>query len=363
MIGRKVLASFPDRQGNWGMLLEGGIFLPLSDDFEYGLSKLNSVHVNQWMIGEVEEMLLNPIYAFGYYYEHIDLVSEWLYVFFYVLATIDKDKLEGVKLEYLYQSFCEYLGENICLYSLIEQKIIEINKFIQLLENKIDAIRNYLKGEEEIGISKNILFMMRNRYAYLSVVHRFINKNIDIDINYTSDASTFDNNVWRYALEQLEYANDTYEKGKKFEELAQYFLQTIPGLKITGVRQKKGGRAEVDIYCCNISYDHELWKLGALILVECKNQKKKVKVSDIRNLASTMETKGISGAVFFSRVGFSSVAIEEIKHQFLGGKIILPIPFEELSELNGEKEIYTYFRQKIEHLEQSMEEDIGHFYF
>ncbi|MEK3915914.1 restriction endonuclease [Paenibacillus sp. FSL H7-0331] len=362
MIGRRVLAAFSDRQGNWGTLLEGGIFLPLADDFEYGLSKLSRMHIGQWTIGEVEEILLNPIYAFGYYYEHIDLISEWFYVLLYELATTDENKLEGVNLEHVYRRFCEYLGKHICPYTLIEQKIIEINQFIQVLEKKLDAIRSYLKGEEETGVSKNILFMMRNRHAYLPVVHRFIRNNTGLDINYTSNSITFDYNVWKFALEHLEYATDSYEKGKKFEELAQYFLQTIPGVKITGVREKKGGRAEVDIYCCNVSYDHLLWKLGALILIECKNQKKKVKVSDIRNLVSTMETKGISGAVIFSRAGFSSVAIEEIKYQFSGGKIIIPISLEELAKVNGEKEIYVYFRKKIEDLEQVMEDDIGQLY-
>lgn len=362
MIGRRVVGAFPDRQGNWGMLLEGGIFLPLADDFEYGLSKLSSEHIGQWTIGEVEEIFLNPIYAFGYYYEHIDLISEWFYVFFYGLVTTDRDKLEGVKLKHLYQRFCEYLGKQICPYTLIEQKIIEINQFIHVLEKKLDAIRSYLKGEEETGISKNILFMMRNRYAYLPVVHRFIRNNIGLDINATYTSTTFDDNVWGFALEHLEYATDSYEKGKRFEELAQYFFQAIPGVKITGVREKKGGRAEVDIYCCNVSYDHLLWKLGALILVECKNQKKKVRVSDIRNLVSTMETKGISGAVIFSRAGFTSVSLEEIKYQFSGGKIIIPISLEELAKINGKKEIYLYFRKKIEDFDQIMEHDIGYLY-
>lgn len=81
MVGRKVLATIPDSEGNWGLILEGGLFLPLSDDFEVGLCKLNSSHINQWTVGEVEEILLNPIYAFGYYYQHIDLIYEWFYVF------------------------------------------------------------------------------------------------------------------------------------------------------------------------------------------------------------------------------------------------------------------------------------------
>lgn len=114
MIGRKVLATFPDREGNWGLVLEGGLFLPLADDFEAGLCKLNSSHINQWTAGEVEEILLNPIYAFGYYYQHIDLVYEWFYVFLYSLAIANDEDLAAVDFERLYRRFCDYIGKHIC---------------------------------------------------------------------------------------------------------------------------------------------------------------------------------------------------------------------------------------------------------
>ncbi|WP_338554630.1 restriction endonuclease [Paenibacillus sp. KS-LC4] len=362
MVGRKILSTFPDKDGSWGMLLEGGIFLPLADDFDVGLSKLNSKHIGQWTVGEIEEILLNPIYAYGYYYQHIDLICEWFYVFLYSLVTINEEELKNIKLEILYRDYCEYLGRHICPYKLIEQKNIEVNQSIAVFNKKLGSLREYLKGEEEIGVSKNILLMMRNRNAYLPAVHRFIHKNTGLVVDHMNDTIPWNNDSWKYALSQLETVSCSYEKGTKLEELAQYFIRTIPGIKITDVRSRKG-RAEVDIYCCNVSYDSSLWKLGALILVECKNRETKVVVSDIRNLVATMEAKGIIGAMFFSRAGFTSVAEKEIKHQLSGGKMIIPICLSELKGIDENDGAYGLVRRKIEQFEHTMEDKTEQLYF
>ncbi|MEG6513793.1 restriction endonuclease [Desulforamulus ruminis] len=362
MIGRKVLATIPDREGNWGLVLEGGLFLPLADDFEAGLCKLNSNHINQWTVGEVEEILLNPIYSFGYYYQDIDLVCEWFYVFLYGLATVDEEVLATVDLKSLYQSFCDYIGKHICPYTLIEEKILEVNQFIAVLKITLGNIKEYLKGEEEAGVSKNILMMMRNRHAYLPVVHKFIRRNSDLAIINTSCSITFDYRYWENELDNLRKATRSDEKGKRLEDLIQYFIGAIPGLKVTDVRAKRG-RAEVDIFCCNISYDSCLWKLGALVLIECKNRKEKVEVSDIRNMVPTMEAKGIHGAMIYSRAGFSSVAMSEIKHQLLGGKIIVPVSLEELERVGKEKSAYDLMREKIDHFDKILEDDDRQLYF
>lgn len=120
LTGRKILTTIPDMEGNWGLVLEGGLFLPLADDFETGLCKLNSSHLNQWTIGEVEGILMNPVYAFGYYYHYMDTASEWIYVFLYALATIDKEKLSDIDLENLYRNFCVYIGKHISPYTRTE---------------------------------------------------------------------------------------------------------------------------------------------------------------------------------------------------------------------------------------------------
>ncbi len=214
----------------------------------------------------------------------------------------------------------------------------------------------------EAGVSKNILMMMRNRHAYLPVVHKFIRRNSDLAIINTSCSITFDYRYWENELDNLRKATRSDEKGKRLEDLIQYFIGAIPGLKVTDVRAKRG-RAEVDIFCCNISYDSCLWKLGALVLIECKNRKEKVEVSDIRNMVPTMEAKGIHGAMIYSRAGFSSVAMSEIKHQLLGGKIIVPVSLEELERVGKEKSAYDLMREKIDHFDKILEDDDRQLYF
>ena len=359
---RKVMAAIPHGERNWGLVLEGGIFLPLADDFESGLGKLNNSHINQWTAGAVMEVLLNPIYAFGYYYQHLDLICEWFYVFLYGLTTVNKDRLTNVDIEFVYRRFCGYIGKHICPYILIESQIIEVDQFIETFIKILNKIRCYLKGEEETGISKNVILMMRSRYGYLLVVHQFLQKKCGLNIVDTHISINLDCDYWEDQLDNLRKENSSYTKGKMLEDIAQYFISTIPGLRVTDTRSKRG-RAEVDVFCCNVSYDSYLWKLGALILIECKNQKKKVGVADIRNLIPTMEAKGILGTIIFSSAGFSLVSVKEIKHQLFGGKMIIPISLEDLRGVGKEKSAYDLLREKIDFFEGLLANDDRQLYF
>lgn len=245
---------------------------------------------------------------------------------------------------------------------LIEGKIVEVEQFIAALKITLDQIKEYLKGKEETGISKNILLMMRNRNAYLPAVQQFIQRNSGLSLTKASCSIILDYNYWINEYDNLCNTTSSYEKGKRLEELVQYFIRTIPGLKITDVRARRG-RAEVDIFCCNVSYDSYLWKLGALVLIECKNREKKVGAPDIRNLVPTMEAKGIFSAMIFSKTGFSSVAMEEIEHQLFGGKLIIPISLKELEGIGREKSAYNLVREKIDLIEKSIEDNDEQLYF
>lgn len=361
MHGRKVLATLPDEAG-WGLVLEGGVYLPLKHDFETGLSKLKSSHIHQWTVAEIEEIILNPIYAFGYYFQHMDLISEWFYVFLYALVTMDESELENNDFESLYQRFCKYISKHICPYVPVKDTIIEMNQFILMLKITIAHIRDYLRGEEEPGISKNLLIMMRNRYNYLPVVHQFIQKEWGIKLTQITNKNTFNCTYWQEQLGNLPGMTSSYEKGKYLEELIQYLIGAVPGLKVTDMRAKRG-RAEMDILCCNTSHDSVLWKLGALILIECKNRNKKAGPADIRNIVPTMEAKGIHAAIIVSRAGFSAVANQEIEYQSLGGKMIIPISMVDLLEVGCRKSPYDLIKEKIEASESSLMTDDRLFYF
>ncbi|WP_415640174.1 restriction endonuclease, partial [Paenibacillus taichungensis] len=245
---------------------------------------------------------------------------------------------------------------------IIKQKIIEVSDFIKVLRITLGNVREYLKGEEETGVSKNILLMMRNRHAYLPEVYQFIVSNSSLTMKDFSSSISFNYLYWKSILHNLEEVSGSFQKGTSLEKLVQYFICTVPGLKITDVRAIKG-RAEVDIYCCNVSFDSCLWKLGALVLIECKNRKNKVTVSDVRNLVPTMEAKGIHGAMIFSRTGFTSVALKEIKYQLSGGKMIVPISIKEMEEIDESKGAYDLIREKIEQFDRIIENNSDNLYF
>jgi hypothetical protein len=362
MVGRKLLAAVPDSEGNWGLVLEGGLFLPLADDFAAGLCKLNSSHIHRWTVGEVEETLLDPVYTLGYAYPHPDLVGEWLYVFFYALATMDEERVADVDLELLYRRFCDYLGDHICPYIPVEETILEVNVWKQWLKKMVKHIRDYLTGKEETGVSKNILLMLRNRHAYLPAVAQFLQAECGLAMAHTACSHAWDHGYWQNQLANLTIATNSYAKGRNLEDLIEYLIGTVPGLKVKARRAKRG-RAEMDLICCNVSYDPYLWQLGALILIECKNRKKKTEPAAIRNLIPTMEAKGIHAAIFVSRAGFSAGAIEEIKHQLFGGKMILPVSLPDLAGVDDAGSAYDLLREKITYLEHILENDDRQLYF
>ena len=60
---------------------------------------------------------------------------------------------------------------------------------------------------------------------------------------------------------------DIYKKGKKWENVAEYVLNSVEGWKITGKRIRAGAQ-EIDLSVANISLDDELWQMGAYILID-----------------------------------------------------------------------------------------------
>ncbi|NEN87390.1 restriction endonuclease [Paenibacillus elgii] len=358
MIGRRIISTLPDQtDSNWTLLLEGGVILPLSDSFEKGIAKINSAHLGMWTYGEIEDIILNPAYYVGRHYEPCDLFLEWQYVFFYAIASLRLDlKYDKHQLFFLHQNFLKFIENNICKYRLSDI-LMNQSEVINFFYFIISQIKLYLIGQEEEGISKNVLLLMRSRYCYLPVIYELVSINHPMLIEESLANTPFKDDIWCSLLEKLKIITKPHEKGIILEEIATYFIKSIAGLKITG-RRKRGKREEVDIYFCNVSLDARLWELGALIIVECKNHKKKSTVSDIRNLIPVMDTKGIKSAIIFSTLGFTKDALDEIENQYFNGKLILTVEFNELKELSETNLPYTFLVNKIEKIMEKYEDDL-----
>jgi len=362
-VGRKILSALPDNErGYWTLLLEGGWILPIDNSFERFIKKVDSSHLGQWNIGEVEDIINNPVYSYGYLFEQQELFIEWLYVLLYALATLPITEFEYTTIEKLYVDFLKFIAMYISPCIKVKDRIIEKETQLSVFMDNIFRIRSYLAGKEETGISKNIIFLMRSRFAYLPSIYRLLSKYYPKKVEERLNSICFEEKKFKYILNEAMSLSDTYNKGIKLEELAEYFFRTISGLIITGKRERKE-REEVDLYCSNVSYESILWELGPLILVECKNRKRKVKVSEIRNLIPIMDSKGIKSAVVFSSSGFTKTALKEIEYQYFGGKYIIPIDIADIKCISESFTPFDLLVNKVKTMNKIYSNDLRNIYF
>lgn len=144
---------------------------------------------------------------------------------------------------------------------------------------------------------------------------------------------------------------DSYKKGALWEDTATYVLKSIPGWKITG-RRIRAGAQEIDISVANVSLDDELWKLGAYILVECKNWRKHVDLPQIRNIAHISNMKGNQTAILFSAMGVTKGAREEINRLSTDGLWIICITADDLLQIQSETECRDLILNKWKTLQE-----------
>lgn len=104
----------------------------------------------------------------------------------------------------------------------------------------------------------------------------------------------------------------SYDKGKALEDLAYYFFDCIEGIKVID-RNIRNSTEELDLCFCNFTNDSSFWKMGPIVLVECKNHSRKISAKTIRNLNSIMEAKGITTSILFTSSTLTKPALEEIQ--------------------------------------------------
>lgn len=147
---------------------------------------------------------------------------------------------------------------------------------------------------------------------------------------------------------------DIYKKGKKWENVAEYVLNSVEGWKITGKRIRAGAQ-EIDLSVANISLDDELWQMGAYILIECKNWKKHVGIQQIRNIAHISSMKGNKTAILFTANGITSDSQEEIQRLAMTNIYIICITAVELKQLQSAVECKKLILDKWKSLQDSIE--------
>lgn len=342
---RKVLACIPKSgSSEWQLLFEGGTALSLGEeDYYKGTASPNSLGF--FSISGIDNMLTDPAYSLGMILYPDDISTEWHKVFLFACAISDIAWTAPI-FEQTYKKFLDFLQRNICN-CIDAPTFIPKEQGIDIFLMKIQNVRDFLKGEDEPVISKDLFQLLNSRYVYLPYIFDLVPVKIsvpqNISVNWVSTQV-------HAAIE----TKDTYEKGMLWEDVAEYIIKHIPGWRITG-RRIRAGSQEIDISVANVSTDDYLWQLGSYILVECKNWKQHVNLPQIRNIAYISSMKGNKCALLFATNGITREAKKEVLRLAATGIYILVITKEDLLALSCEQDCYSMIISKFEDLENHQE--------
>ncbi len=326
-IGRKVLAALPEAQtGTWRFLFEGGHQVFLSEDAPYMKETLHPNDLQAFCSSNLQSVLLNPIYAYGKWFQPNDICEEWHKIFLYLCA-VSEIEWTVQKISKVYDAFLDFLEENICT-TMEAPPLISKEIYWETLLKQIYRFREFLKGDDEPVISKDMHQTLNSRYVYLPYLWSLLEIQIPHNIFVTSDFHSLISNAI--------CERDPYKKGTLWENVATYMLSNVAGWKVTG-RRIRAGSQEIDLSVANISLDDELWQLGAYILVECKNWESHVNIHQIRNIAHISNMKGNKTAILFAANGITADAQEEIHRLAAENLFIVCLTAEELLQLNSAK--------------------------
>lgn len=331
-------------------LIEGGYKLFL-DEENFSGTKIGFRELPIFSITDVDEIISNPIYAYGENYYPSFLFIEWKKVFDYVLATSNIN-WTSKKLKIVYEEFLKFMKNEICEIEYTDS-IITKEKYYQCYLKNLNNTKEYFSGNEEAIISKDYFLLLRTRKIYLKPLITLVQKIFPNNYDYEKSFSLSDYESYLCKLE----SKNTSEKGKILEDIAEYLLNCTKEFKVTGKR-KKTNRGELDVCCCNISNDSVLWQLGAFIFIECKNWNKKVNVKVIRELGYIMLQKGNSTTILFSSSGITKEAEKEIRRLAIHSKYIITLDKEDLKQIKRIEDFIDCLKFKYQQIQKQIENDL-----
>lgn len=205
------------------LIIGSGIKIPLGENRIYSNTAVTSEDFFRWTQGEIYNILNNPCYSYGIFFNPIDLFYEWQRALIYQLAILPKE-LDIMILEKIYNEFLEFIKNEVCFYQN-GPAIIPREKALEVLKIQINEMRNYLECKEQSTISKNSLVTLRNRYIYMPIIKEILEKHFS-NINNESKRE-YNLNKMKDLLTKLNVKGN-YEKGIAMEKVAKYYLETIP---------------------------------------------------------------------------------------------------------------------------------------
>lgn len=155
----------------------------------------------------------------------------------------------------------------------------------------------------------------------------------------------------RYArlINRVRNATSSTEKGSALEDLFEYLMNLIPGVRVIA-RDPRCEVEEIDLILWNSQTHPFLKPWDSIILVECKNWQTPVGSQEIAWFLTKMRRRGITNGIFVAMNGvtgdFDSDATRLLV-EALSEKIrVIVITNEDLSTINGKSVLCKMLRDK-----------------
>lgn len=148
LIGRKALdiASSFDSDDLY-LLLEGNIKIKLNYD---SISPYNYLDTNRFNENDIQRILYDPIYCFGYSFESQILYLEWFDIYLYTIALLDINLNDEDKLKQSYSAFLKFIEQNICNKVYTNETILNESDFYKYLKIHLKRMRAFLQRKRGI---------------------------------------------------------------------------------------------------------------------------------------------------------------------------------------------------------------------
>ncbi|MBE5887050.1 MAG: restriction endonuclease [Lachnospiraceae bacterium] len=155
-------------------------------------------------------------------------------------------------------------------------------------------------------------------------------------------------------INESQSSSTTYDNGRKFEDLACYLFETIPGITIAKRNaMNQYDTEEVDVSIWNDKHQDGLPFINNIFLVECKNWSSSVGSVDVNWFATKVEDRGLDFGVLLATNGITKET-DEIKRaqSILSGYLrkhirIIVIDKEEILSLVNTYDMINLIKNKI----------------
>ena len=142
-VGRKAIAALPETEtGSWRLFFEGGRQLFLHDECPYVKETLHPNDLGSFCSSNLQSILLNPIYAYGRWFQPNNICEEWHKAFLYLCAVSEIEWNRSNIVE-VYEAFLKFLEVNICI-TMDGPPLISKERYREVLLTHIAHFRDFL---------------------------------------------------------------------------------------------------------------------------------------------------------------------------------------------------------------------------